>query len=50
MEEHVPEERPEDETLENKVEPAEEPKAPEVDSTRAEALEVPEAMMPMEPL
>lgn len=48
MEEQVPEERPEDETLENKVEPAEEPQAPQADSTRAEAPESPEVMMPID--
>jgi transcriptional antiterminator NusG len=48
MEEQVPEGRPEEETLENKVEAAEEPMAPEVDSTRAEVTESAQVVMPPE--
>ncbi len=43
MEEHEPEEGAEEAPLENQIEPAEEPQAPEVDSTRAEAAEMPVA-------
>ncbi len=48
MEEQAPEERPDEETLENQVEPTEEPKAPEVDSTRDEAGASSEAVTPSE--
>ncbi len=48
MEEQVPDERPDEEALDKHVEPAEEPRAPEADSTRAEAPEGSEVLTPAE--